>query len=99
VTAVDAPSQAARNLLGNLCGITTVLSRIKVQGAEIWMAPDTDGWRVVDVIVDDASAIGLNVQLAAATRGGCLAVALAAVTLSVVVATGAFHAALITLGR
>lgn len=92
VTAIDAPSQAARNLLGNLCGITTVLSRIKVHGAEIWLAPDADGWRVVDVIVDDPSAIGLNVQLTAAARGGCLALAVPALTLCVLAATGAFAA-------
>jgi hypothetical protein len=84
VTAIDAPSQPARNLIGNLCGIATPLARFKVHGAEIWMSPEPDGWRVVDVIVDDPSAIGLS-QATSATGSGCLGSAAAAL---VVVALG-----------
>ena len=75
-TAADAPSAQERAYLSNLCGPHTTLSRIKVDGAEVWMAPDSAGWRVAAVFVDDASASGLKatMQLAAATQGGCLGV-------------------------
>lgn len=76
-TVFDAPSLAERNYLANLCGPGATLNRIRVNGAEIWMVPQSDGWRVAAVFVRDASASGLKqvMQLAVATGGGCLRVA------------------------
>jgi hypothetical protein len=73
-TALSVPSEKERLWLTSLCGPTTTLSRIELDGAEIWMVPESQGWRVAAVFVDDASASGLKqgLQLASATRSGCL---------------------------
>jgi len=87
-TAADAPSESERAYLANLCGAQTTLSRIKVDGAEIWMVSDSAGWRVAAVFVDDAAASGLKatMQLAAATQGGCLGLVAGAALLGIALA-------------
>jgi hypothetical protein len=91
LTALDAPSGVERTWLSNLCGPTTRLSRIRADGAEIWMVSEPNGWRVAAVFVDDFSTGGLKqvMQLAAATHGGCLLTTSAAVILAVGISAAA----------
>ena len=74
VNAGDAPTPVERQWLSNLAGPTTPLSRIDIGEAQIWMIPDSGGWRVAAVFVKDASASGIKaaLELAPATGGGCL---------------------------
>lgn len=73
-TAADAPTPAEKSYLANLAGPLTPLSRIDVGDAEIWLIPEQGGWRVAAVFVRDATRSGIKtaLELAPATRGGCL---------------------------
>lgn len=81
-TASEAPTPHEQAALAKVFGPLTPFRRIDIGEAEIWMVAQPDGWRIAIVYVRDMSTSGVKeiLQLASATRGGCLVVALAVVT-------------------
>ena len=73
VTALEAPTGIERDYLLRLGGPGARLSRFKLDDAEIWMLPESAGWRVAAVFVRDFSASGLQQALTVTKGGGCLA--------------------------